>query len=573
MADSCQLKAIIMKAGRILIINLVLLILVLIFIFLAGLFLSREMNVTQAAGEDKQPPSLSNIKIAEIGATTTRVIWNTDEDSDSLVNYGWDKNLGMAREPHFDKKTHEVVLDGLEPNTTYYFRVTSADQSGNQGISSDFSFTTAKDGEYQKGTTGVEPGQKGATGDSSGAKGDSGEGTGQAGTSGEESGQKGDTGEETGFSQPNDNPENDAKGTGPGQNVLVREILEKVDQLKSETALQQIMDQVQAVSQDVASDLTILLDVAQVDVGTDYAIVTWKTNKEANTVVNLVEDERFNAALPDPYRWSEGHPNETVLDHRVEITGLRPATTYHYQVYSQTSLGQKAISKDNTFRTKSVLPEIFNVAVSKVEENSATISFVTNIPTSAMVDYTNLTNRDNKLAGDTNFMTVHTVKLNDLIFDTYYSAIIRVENEQGDKAASDPITFLTTRDKLPPLISKVNTESTLYPGSDNKVQTIISWESDEQAKCQLFYQQGIAANEGPMSQPLETDFLARHVQVITNFLPATVYKFWVVCRDDADNEGRSQDFTMLTPSQEESIIDIILKNFEGTFGWLKKVKT
>ena len=37
------------------------------------------------------------------------------------------------------------------------------------------------------------------------------------------------------------------------------------------------------------------------------------------------------------------------------------------------------------------------------------------------------------------------------------------------------------------LISKVNTESTIYPGSDNKIQTIASWETDEPSKCQLFY--------------------------------------------------------------------------------------
>jgi hypothetical protein len=45
-----------------------------------------------------------------------------------------------------------------------------------------------------------------------------------------------------------------------------------------------------------------------------------------------------------------------------------------------------------------------------------------------------------------------------------------------------------------------------------------------------------------------------------------------VCNDEADNIGESEDFTMLTPTQEESIIDIIIKNFESTFGWLKKLR-
>ena len=38
------------------------------------------------------------------------------------------------------------------------------------------------------------------------------------------------------------------------------------------------------------------------------------------------------------------------------------------------------------------------------------------------------------------------------------------------------------------------------------------------------------------------------------------------------NKAKSEDFTMLTPTQEESFIDIILKNFESSFGWVKKMK-
>ena len=164
------------------------------------------------------------------------------------------------------------------------------------------------------------------------------------------------------------------------------------------------------------------------------------------------------------------------------------------------------------------------------------------------------------------------IRLNNLIFDTYYSVVVTVENEQNEKAVSDPLTFITTRDEDPPLITKVNTESTLYPGTDNKVQTIISYKTDEASKCQLNYHRGIVALDGDQTLPEEHDFVSNHVEVVTNFLPANVYKFWITCRDDAQNTARSQDFTMLTPSQEESIIDIILKNFEGTFGWVKNIK-
>jgi hypothetical protein len=62
-----------------------------------------------------------------------------------------------------------------------------------------------------------------------------------------------------------------------------------------------------------------------------------------------------------------------------------------------------------------------------------------------------------------------------------------------------------------------------------------------------------------------------HVRVITEFLPSTVYKFWVKCEDQTGNEEQSEDFVLFTPEKEKSIIDIILENFEGTFGWVKNI--
>ena len=129
--------------------------------------------------------------------------------------------------------------------------------------------------------------------------------------------------------------------------------------------------------------------------------------------------------------------------------------------------------------------------------------------------------------------------------------------------------FLTIKDEAPAVISKITTESTLYPGAENRVQTIISWETDELAVCQLFYHQGLAPLKEVDSLPLEIDFAQKHVQVTTNLLPATVYKFWMECFDDVENKTISEDFIMLTPTREENIIDIILRNFETTFGWVK----
>jgi hypothetical protein len=134
--------------------------------------------------------------------------------------------------------------------------------------------------------------------------------------------------------------------------------------------------------------------------------------------------------------------------------------------------------------------------------------------------------------------------------------------------------FFTIRDIVPPAIAKVNNESTLFPSEDVKIQTIISWETDEPSFCQVHYTQGLvlAAGEQGDVLPLESNPLTSHTQVIVGFAPATVYKFWMLCHDEADNEARSEDYVLITPVKEKSIIDIILENFQGTFGWLKNIK-
>src|SRR3989339_394305 len=530
-----------MKLNKFFYLNILLFLLVIAGVFGVGFFVIQKMSTLPAAAEeveeaeeDTVPPAIMNVNISNISATSSEITWETDEAADSLIDYGLDKSYGVIRDPRADKFKHTILLENLEQNRQYFFRITSSDATGNQGISNDFNFTTSK---IEKELISEVPSENIIEAGEGGLKDliiEEGVG---------------------GLSQ-------------RGEEVL----LKLVESISSEKVLEEVQEKVQEKSQEIVKPPTIILDYADVEVGTDYAIITWETDKESNTIAALAEESEYDASADNPYAWKEGEPDEFVLEHRVEVNGLKPATIYHFQVSSESSLGLKGISGDKTFKTKSVLPEIYNIQIIKIEEESATIRWVTNVPCSSIVEYTNLNSNDTKLEGNSSFLTVHSMKLTNLIFDTYYSAIIRVESEEGEKAVSDPLTFITTKDEFPPIISKVKTESTLYPGSDNKVQTIASWETDEPSKCQLFYHQGLVTIDEPSSLPLENDLAARHVQVVTNFIPSTVYKFWIICADEAENKAKSEDFTMLTPSQEESIIDIILKNFESSFGWVKKLK-
>jgi hypothetical protein len=521
-----------------LIYNIVIIILFLVASLMAGYFWSADLVVAQIdeieEEEDETPPKILNVSTSQVTATSSVITWTTDEMADSLVNFGLDKRYGVVRDPLTDKTEHTILLDGLLSDATYYFRITSSDEDGNQGISNDFSFTTLS--------------------------------------------------EEQETIDMNTAEEMDIEGEGglmeeiltAGEGGLseqgIKEIIRAIREISQEEILEEIVEEVQDQAQEVVLPPTIILDYADVEVGTDYAIISWKTDKDSNTMVALAEEGDYNENYPENYVWNEGVPDELVKDHVVYVNGLRPATTYHFQVSSESVVGLTGKSEDKTFRTKSITPEIFNLQVTKIEEEAATVRWSTNVPCSAIIEYTNLNNNNEKLEGNNAYLTVHNIRLTNLIFDTYYSVVVRVESEDGEKTESEPITFITSRDKYAPEISKVNTESTIYPGSENRIQTIASWYTDEAAQCQLYYHQGLFSVDEPQFQPKEEDYGLKHVQVITNFLPSAVYKFWIVCNDEAGNDGKSEDFTMLTPSQEESIIDIIIKNFESSFGWVKKMK-
>jgi 5,10-methenyltetrahydromethanopterin hydrogenase len=72
--------------------------------------------------------------------------------------------------------------------------------------------------------------------------------------------------------------------------VGVEEILEAIKSISSEEILEEVMEEVQEKAEEIVQPPTIILDYADVEVGTDYAVVTWATDKESNSIVALAEE-------------------------------------------------------------------------------------------------------------------------------------------------------------------------------------------------------------------------------------------------------------------------------------------
>lgn len=510
-------------------------------VFVLGVYFAIGGGLVFAAS-DTTPPEITNVQVTEVGEDSVTITWETDEDADSLVNFGLQENYGILREPGTDKTQHSITLDDLEPGRVYYFRVVSSDDDGNQGISADYKVQTS--GTPQTGE---------------------GEGTGQATAQGQGQGAQAGDGNSA---QTQTETQTQTTTQVQTESQTVQEIIEQINQITNPQRLQEILNETIEAIQGITEDLTIVGPPTVVP-ETTTATVEWVTDRAASGEVLFSPTRTFDGSN---FQFSQAATGNPTSEHSIQIIGLQPYTEYSFKVRSTDSYGITGESRVFTFTTKALLPEIRNLRIVKVEENSATLAWDTTVPAKALIEYQDLTTGEQNSVGRPTLATQHQMRLADLTLGTRYVAFVVAENSGGDRVRSQPITFITIRDTAAPIISNVTNESTLFPGSESRIQTIVEWVTDEPAYCVMTYQEGVAGGVDPVViEKEEMEYLERHVQVIVDFAPATVYQFWLNCQDEAGNAVQSEDFVLFTPVQEKNIIDLILENFESTFGWVKNI--
>lgn len=100
-------------------------------------------NNPQTPPTDTNPPTISSFDSIDLGWTSVTIVWNTNESSTGKVDYGSTSSLGSSVQIDSSRKSsHSIVIDGLSPGTTYYYKAKSSDSSGNEAISELKTFKT-----------------------------------------------------------------------------------------------------------------------------------------------------------------------------------------------------------------------------------------------------------------------------------------------------------------------------------------------------------------------------------------------------------------------------------------------
>jgi hypothetical protein len=509
-----------------------------VVMFLISVLSFAQVGVAFAA--DQVAPDITSVEVIDVSETSVTITWETDELSDSTVNYGLQPDYGIVRIPVADRVEHSITLNNLEAGRVYYFRVVSADDSGNQGISADYRVQTS--GTSQTGT-----------------------GTGNANSAAQGEGQGALAGDGNSAQSQTDSQSTTQSQT---QSETTQEIVEQIKQITDPQQLKEIVNETVKAIQGITEDLTIVGPPTVIP-ETTTAIIRWSTDREATSKVLFSPSKGFDGSN---YSYSQESTQGNTTEHEVQLIGLTAFTDYSFKVLSTDTYGITGESRSFTFQTKATMPEIRNLRVVKVEENAATLAWDTNVPTKALVEFQDQNTGEQQSVGRPTLASTHQMRLADLTLGSRYVAFVTAENSGGDRVRSQPIQFVTVRDIEPPIITSVTNESTLFPGGESRIQTIVEWDTDEPAYCLMTYQEGVAGGtEAYMIEKEQISYNSKHVEVIVDFAPATVYQFYLTCADESGNSIKSENFVLFTPIQEKNIIDLILENFQSTFGWVKNI--
>jgi hypothetical protein len=146
-----------------------------------------------------------------------------------------------------------MKLENLEPGRVYFFRIVSADENGNQGISADYRVQTS--GSAQSGE---------------------GQGSGQQTESGEGPGFTPDTGQ-----------------GNFGQSRTTNQIIEQINQITSPQQLQAILNETVKAIEGITEDLTIVGPPTVIP-ETTTAVIKWTTDRESSSEVLFSPSNSFD---------------------------------------------------------------------------------------------------------------------------------------------------------------------------------------------------------------------------------------------------------------------------------------
>lgn len=300
------------------------------------------------------------------------------------------------------------------------------------------------------------------------------------------------------------------------------------------------------------------------------ATVSWNTNVKAYGLLGYASDDDYIAKNSSYSAELSAGSNRTVA-HSVDLTNLKSNTKYHIQASSYVFQQVVGKSDDITFLTK---PAQIQGSVAERTKSSFTVVWTTDEPATSIVEYIDKNTGATGRTSDETMRTAHSVKIENLPSGSTYTVNISGINKEGNTLeAVSPLTITVPRDLIPPVISGFKVDNALVPGRTDRIQTIVSWKTDKPADSTVYYEEG-AGTPGETAELANKvtqtgTFVQSHSIILPNLKPGTIYRLKITSIDDSGNKTSFGPRTIITPQQTQSITDVIFKNFEDSFKFLR----
>ncbi|MDP9052284.1 MAG: fibronectin type III domain-containing protein [Acidobacteriota bacterium] len=291
------------------------------------------------------------------------------------------------------------------------------------------------------------------------------------------------------------------------------------------------------------------------NISSTSAVITWTTDQPSTSLVNFGTTTGYGSAST--------LATTLVTSHTVTLTGLTPGTIYDFDVVSANSSAVSSVSSNATLTTTSVAstpPVISNVFTTSVSQNSVTVTWTTDQPSSSLVNYGMTTSYGTSSGLNSTLVTAHSVTLTGLAAGTTYNFDVTSANAAAQSTTSPNGTVTTTAaNAIPPFVGYVAAW-----GVNNSGATV-TWSTDFAANTQLAY--GTTMALGQLS-PLQTAMTASHGVILTGLVSGTTYYFVAQSTGANGATGYSAVMTFTTlgtaPSGPPAISNVLVSGISNT---------
>ncbi|MBI3804680.1 MAG: hypothetical protein HY282_13060 [Nitrospirae bacterium] len=296
---------------------------------------SGDNTFTTPAPPDTSAPTLSGIAAGNLTASSATITWNTNENSTSQVEYGTTTSYGASSALDATLVTgHTRALSGLNPSTTYHFRVVSKDAANNTATSGDNTFTTpAPPDTTPPVLSGITAGNLASSAATI------------SWTTNEPADSQVQYGTSTAYGSSTTRVSTLTTGHSQGLTGLVESTTYHFRVLSRDAAGNLSTSGDNTFITPAAPDTTppALSTIASSAITPTSATISWTTNEAADTQIQYGTTTSYGA--------STTLNTSMTTSHSQGLSGLSASTTYHFRVVSKDAAGNAASSGDNTFTT------------------------------------------------------------------------------------------------------------------------------------------------------------------------------------------------------------------------------